>query len=288
MPRSATCTNTDEASAPADTRTSPPAGEYLSALVSSSLTMVVTLLRSPRAHGTKSGASSTGGRAFSGRGAAWIAAVSAARRSNGARSIATPSDPDRSASSSRSTSPASCSVRSRMACTAVSRASSSSTSQRLASVSAYPFTTVSGVRSSWLVVARNRSRPSSSIRGAVMSRNVTTRWPAWLSGEQRTSIHRPHASWVSSTWPGSGTPNGTGRPSASTGVRAVSWCAAGFQARTRPPSSSTARPSGTAAVTALNWSGITSGRSSASEPAAAPRYSNRARAGSLSSASGSA
>ena len=70
-------------------------------------------------------------------------------------------------------------------------------SHRLASVLANPCTTVIGVRSSWLVVARNRSLASSSSLAAVTSRKSTPARPRRPSEVDRMSIQRPLGSlWV--------------------------------------------------------------------------------------------
>ena len=78
-----------------------------------------------------------------------------------------------------------------MVCTAVRRSVSDSLSHRLARVLANPCTTVIGVRSSWLVVARNRSLASSSSFAAVTSRKLTTCSCLPFSPLHITSSQRP-------------------------------------------------------------------------------------------------
>ena len=86
------------------------------------------------------------------------AARSTAPRSNGPLLTGSWSAPAREPRSSCSTSRPSQPARSAIVCTASRRSASPSWSHRLASVLAKPCTTVIGVRSSWLVVARNRRR----------------------------------------------------------------------------------------------------------------------------------
>ena len=141
-----------------------------------------------------------------------------------------------------------------MVCTAARRSASVSLSHRLASVLAKPCTTVMGVRSSWLVVARNRSLASSSSLAAVTSRKSMTRSSRPSSPLQSTSSQRPLGSrWVSLPSAGSGTGNGGGRPVTSSADSPVSSCAAGFHCRIRPSASSTAMPSALASMTARSW-----------------------------------
>ena len=78
-----------------------------------------------------------------------------------------------------------------MVCTAARRSASASLSHRLASVLAKPWTMVIGVRSSWLVVARNRSLASSSSLAAVTSRKSSTVSSRPDSGVLSRSIQRP-------------------------------------------------------------------------------------------------
>ena len=87
-----------------------------------------------------------------------------------------------------------------------------SLSHRLASVLGEPCTTVIGVRSSWLVVARNRSLASSSSLAAVTSRKSTTTRPVPRS---RCRARRASGRWAagrSARRPGSGSGNGSGLP----------------------------------------------------------------------------
>ncbi len=137
--------------------------------------------------------------------------------------------------------------------TAARRSGSPSWSHRLASVLAKPWTTVIGVRSSWLVVARNRSLASSSSLAAVTSRKSMTSSPSSASAVHSTSSQRPLGSlWVSMA-SGSGSGNGGGLPIASGAAIPVIRCAAGFHCRTRPASSSTAMPSALPSMTARSW-----------------------------------
>src|SRR2546429_8575 len=101
-----------------------------------------------------------------------------------------------------------------------------------------------GVRSSWLVVARNRSLASSSSLAAVTSRkSMTSSPPPSASEVHRTSSQRPLDSLWVSVEPGSGSGNEGGLPMASWAGVPVIRRAAGFHCRTRPASSSTAMPS---------------------------------------------
>ena len=134
--------------------------------------------------------------------------------------------------------------------TAARLSASASWSHRLASVLAKPCTTVMGVRSSWLVVARNRSFASSSSLAAVTSRKSITSSPRSASEVHRTSSQRPFGSLWVSIEPGSGSGNDGGLPMASWAGVPVIRCAAGFHCRTRPAASSTAMPSALPSMTA--------------------------------------
>ena len=142
------------------------------------------------------------------------AARSSGTRSNGPLLTGSWSAPAREPSSSCSTSLASEPARSAIVCTALRRSASVSLSHRLASVLAKPCTTVIGVRSSWLVVARNRSLASSSSLAAVTSRKSTTCSSRSSTPVHSTSSQRPFASLQVSLAPGSGTGNGGGLPAA--------------------------------------------------------------------------
>ncbi len=140
-----------------------------------------------------------------------------------------------------------------MVCTASRRSASPSWSHRLARVLAKPCTTVMGVRSSWLVVARNRSLASSSSLVAVTSRKSMTSSPPSASAVHSTSSHRPFGSlWVSIA-SGSGSGNGGDLPMACPAGMPVMRCAAGFHWRTSPAVSSTAMPSALPSMTARSW-----------------------------------
>ena len=116
---------------------------------------------------------------------------------------------------------------------------------------AKPCTTVMGVRSSWLVVARNKSLASSSSLAAVTSRkSMTSSPPPSASEVHRTSSQRPLGSLWFSVEPGSGSGNDGGLPMASAAGVPVIRCAAGFHCRTRPALSSTAMPSALPSMTA--------------------------------------
>ena len=119
---------------------------------------------------------------------------------------------------------------------------------------ANPWTTVIGVRSSWLVVARNRSLASSSSLAAVTSRKSMTISSRPFSPLHSTSSQRPPGSrWVSLPPPGGGTGKGGGWPVTSSADRPVSAWAAGFHCRMRPAPSRTAIPSALASITARWW-----------------------------------
>ena len=215
MPSSCTSTSMTGPVRRARTVTVPPEGEYLNAFSSSWPTMMSVAIGSPLAAARSSGTSA----------ATWClsdsglndttAARSRAPRSNGPLLTGSASAPARAPSSSCSTRRPSDPARSAIVRTAARRSASDSCSHRLASVDANPWTTVIGVRSSWLVVARNRSLASSSSLAAVTSRKSTTCSPPSPSSVQRTSIQRSLGSlWV---WrsPGAGSGNGGGAPIAS-------------------------------------------------------------------------
>ena len=188
----------------------------------------------------------------SGRNAA-AAPCSMAPRSNGPLLTGSWSAPAREPSSSCSTSLPSDPARSAMVRTAARLSVSASWSHRLCSVLANPCTTVMGVRSSWLVVARNRSFASSSSLAAVTSRKSMTSSPLSASEVHRTSSQRPFGSLWVSVEPGSGSGNDGGLPMASWAGVPVIRCAAGFHCRTRPTASSTAMPSALPSMTARSW-----------------------------------
>lgn len=156
--------------------------------------MMSVAIESPRASGRSSGTSATTScLSDSGPNDTTVARSSAAR-SNGALVTGSWSAPARAPSRSCSTSLPSDPARSAMVRTADRRSASDNWSQREASVDANPCTTVIGVRSSWLVVARNRSFASSSSLAAVTSRKSTTRSFPSPKAVQSTSIQRPPGS----------------------------------------------------------------------------------------------
>src|SRR5215472_10841786 len=230
--------------------TVPPSGEYLNAFSSNWPTMLSVAPASPYASGRSSGTSLTNMcRSESGRNTV-AASVSSLARSNGSLRTASRLAPARDPSRSWSTSLASDSARSAIVVTAACRSVSASLSHRLASVLANPWTTVIGVRSSWLVVAKNRSLASSSSLAAVTSRKSITCSSRPSSTVQRTSIQRPLDSRQVSVAPGSGSGNDGGLPAACAAETPVSACADGFHCLTKPALSSTAMPSALLSITA--------------------------------------